>query len=75
MILSLRKEYGTRAEQLEPKPGADIEVDVPTAPVRMRRHAALDTRNKDFTRLKGSRQQKDFVQVCRPVEFRVFLFH
>ncbi|AWP03485.1 DUF4550 domain containing protein [Scophthalmus maximus] len=69
MIVSMSKEYGTSGAQWEQKKaGADTERDVPTLPVRMKRHAPLDTDNWEYIRWKDNFQQmpcqhlKDFVQ-------------
>ncbi|XP_051270848.1 uncharacterized protein cfap92 [Dicentrarchus labrax] len=69
MILSMSKEYGTYAEQWEQKASADTQVHMmPTLPVRMKRHEALNTLNREYTKWKGSSQQlalrqcKDYIQ-------------
>ncbi|XP_047438262.1 uncharacterized protein cfap92 [Mugil cephalus] len=68
MILSLNEEYGTRVEQWEQKAGANTEKDLIALPVRMKRHAPLDTHNKDYDRWKHNSRQmaqqhtKNFIQ-------------
>ena len=70
MILSLSREYGTFAELCEQTAGVNTKVDVPTLPVRMKRHALLNTHNTEYLRWKhSSRQmplQQDFILVCVP---------
>lgn len=72
MILSMNKEYGTYAEHWEQKAGADTEVDMmPTLPIQMKRYAALNTLNREYTKWKRSSQQlalrqcKNYIQVSR----------
>ncbi|XP_047195288.1 uncharacterized protein FLJ43738 [Hippoglossus stenolepis] len=68
MIVSMSREYGTSAEQWEQKAIANTMMDLPTHPVRMKRHAALDTDNTEYIRWKHNRQQtsaqhfRDYVQ-------------
>lgn len=57
MILSMSKEYGTNAEQWEQKAGANTEADMPTLHVRKKRHALLDTRNREYMKWKRNSQQ------------------
>lgn len=71
MILSMSKEYGTYAEQWEQNIKANTEVNVSSLPVRIKRHAPLDTHNSEYVKWKHNIQQtllrlpKDFIQVCR----------
>ncbi|KAI9546648.1 hypothetical protein NQZ68_024546 [Dissostichus eleginoides] len=64
MILGMIKEYGTYPEYWEQKVETNHEVDMTSLPViRIKRHAPLNTCNKEFMRWKHDRQQsKDFIQ-------------
>ncbi|KAK2914535.1 hypothetical protein Q8A73_005129 [Channa argus] len=65
MIVSMKKEYGTNAEQIELKEGAKTEETIPTLSVQIKKHKAqFDTHNREFTRWKNNsmQQQKDFIQ-------------
>ncbi|XP_071349872.1 uncharacterized protein cfap92 isoform X1 [Trachinotus anak] len=59
MILSMSKQYGTHDEEWKEKAGASTEMDLPSLPVRMRRHAQLDIHKREYIRWKHS-QQKQF---------------
>ncbi|XP_070695474.1 uncharacterized protein FLJ43738 [Pempheris klunzingeri] len=66
MILSMRNEYGTYAEQLEQKAEANTEVHMQPLPTRMKRHAPLHTHNREYMKWKRNSHQftqcKDFIQ-------------
>ncbi|XP_060897701.1 uncharacterized protein cfap92 [Labrus mixtus] len=68
MILSMSKEFGIHYEQWEQKATAEPEVDLPSLPVRMKRHASLDMHNSEYMKWRHSSQQlrqnqfKDFIQ-------------
>ncbi|XP_050930565.1 uncharacterized protein cfap92 [Lates calcarifer] len=68
MILSMSKEYGTYAEPWRQKASTNTEMILPTLPVRMKRHAPLDTHNREYVRWKHNSQQmifqhfRDFIQ-------------
>ncbi|XP_026200384.1 uncharacterized protein cfap92 isoform X3 [Anabas testudineus] len=62
MILSMSKEYGKCNEQWVQKATKKTKGDLPTLPVRMKRHALLDTHNRDISKWKRNSQQKDFIQ-------------
>nr|XP_019942022.1 PREDICTED: uncharacterized protein KIAA1257 homolog [Paralichthys olivaceus] len=68
MIVSMSREYGTSAEQWEQQASAYTMMDLPTHPVRMKTHAALDACNREYIRWKHNRQQtpaepsRDFIQ-------------
>ncbi|XP_067444492.1 uncharacterized protein cfap92 [Thunnus thynnus] len=68
MILSMSKEYGTYSEQWEQNTKAKTEMDASSLPVRMKRHAPLDTYNNKYIKWKHNIQQrplklrKDFIQ-------------
>ncbi|XP_059185278.1 uncharacterized protein cfap92 [Centropristis striata] len=67
MILSMRKEYGTYAEEWQQNDRANM-VDMTTMLVRMKRHAPLDAQNKEYMKWKHNSHQsllkvsKDFIQ-------------
>lgn len=63
MILSLSKECGT--EYWEPTVHIDVKVDIPCQHVRMKRHAPIDTHNKQYVKQLRSKPCKDFIQVGR----------
>lgn len=62
MIFSMSRVCGTYAEQQEEKVRADT-VDVPSVPLQMRRHAPLNTHNREYMKQPQLKQCTDFVQV------------
>uniref|UniRef100_A0A3B4U580 Si:dkey-57n24.6 n=1 Tax=Seriola dumerili TaxID=41447 RepID=A0A3B4U580_SERDU len=68
MILSMSKEYGTYDELWKQKARANTEIDSPSLPVRMKRHAPLDMLNREYIRWKHNSQgmqfhhSRDFIQ-------------
>ncbi|XP_045931131.1 uncharacterized protein cfap92 isoform X1 [Micropterus dolomieu] len=66
MILSMSKEYGTYAEQRQMKASRKTEVDMLTMPVWVKRHATLDSYNREYMKWKRQqmmlKQSKDFIQ-------------
>lgn len=69
MILSMSKEYGTYAEQRQLKASRKTEADMLTMPVWVKRHATLDSYNREYMKWKRQqmmlKQSKNFIQVCR----------
>lgn len=64
MILSLSRECGT--EKWEANVRIDIKVDPPPSPpVRIKRHAPLDTHNEKYMKQLKPKPCKDFIQVRR----------
>lgn len=63
MIFSMSRVCGTYAEQQEEKVRADT-VDVPAVPLQMRRHAPLNTHNREYMKQSQLKQCTDFIQVC-----------
>lgn len=63
MILSLSRECGT--EKWEPSVRVDIKVDTPCHPVRIKRHAPLDTHNETYKKQLKPKPCKDFIQVTK----------
>ncbi|XP_065811409.1 uncharacterized protein FLJ43738 [Labrus bergylta] len=63
MILSMSKEFGIHYEQWEQKATAEPEVDLPSLPVRMKRHSSLDMHNSEYMKWRHRQNQfKDFIQ-------------
>lgn len=63
MILSLSRECGT--EKWEPNVHVEIKVDTPCHPVRIKRHAPLDTHNETYKKQLKPKVCKDFIQVTK----------
>ncbi|XP_058487178.1 uncharacterized protein FLJ43738, partial [Solea solea] len=60
MIVSMSEECGTSAEQWEEKARAHTEMDLPTPSVRMKRHAPVNTHNREYIQWKRNSQQMPF---------------
>lgn len=63
MILSLGRECGT--EKWEPSKCVEMKVESPCQPVRIKRHAPIDTHNEAYKKQLKPKLCKDFIQVTK----------